>query len=286
MKVLVTGSNGQLGSELQLLSRELPGIEFLFTDLDELDITDRASVENTFSVFKPSWLINCAAYTGVDKAEQEPDKAMLLNAFAPGLLAEIASKQNTRLIHISTDYVFNGKSNKPYCEEDTIGPLDSVYAKSKADGEKNVISKCPSAIVIRTSWLYSAYGNNFVKTIRRVGLEHGELKVVADQVGSPTWAHDLAEAIMNLIELNAEPAVFHFANEGICSWYDFAKAIVELSGIECIVNPTDTVSYPLPSPRPFYSVLDKSKYKAYTRKSIPYWRDSLKKCIALLNEQK
>ena len=286
MKVLVTGSNGQLGNELRLLARLTPEIEFLFTDLDELDITDRSAIENTFSDFKPSWLINCAAYTGVDKAEQEPEKAMLINAFAPGLLAEIASKQNTRLIHISTDYVFDGRSNKPYREEEAIVPLDSVYAKSKADGEKNVISNCPLAIVIRTSWLYSSFGNNFVKTIRRVGLEHGELKVVADQIGSPTWAHDLAEAILNLIELNADAGIFHFANEGICSWYDFANAIVELSGIECIVNPTDTESYPLPSPRPFYSVLDKSKYKAFTRKSIPYWRDSLKKCIALLNEQK
>ncbi|PKP02323.1 MAG: dTDP-4-dehydrorhamnose reductase [Bacteroidetes bacterium HGW-Bacteroidetes-9] len=286
MKVLVTGSNGQLGKELRLLSRKTPEIEFLFTDLEEMDITDRSSVENTFNEFKPSWLINCAAYTGVDKAEQEPEKVILINAFAPGLLASIASQCNSRIIHISTDYVFDGNSSKPYREDHKSVPLESVYAKSKAEGEENVLSNCSSAIIIRTSWLYSWFGNNFVKTIRRVGSEHGELKVVADQIGSPTWARDLAEAIYNLIELNAEPGIYHFANEGICSWYDFAKAIVEFSGIECIVNPTDTESYPLPSPRPFYSVLDKSKYKAFTRKSIPYWRDSLKKCIALLNEQK
>ncbi len=284
MKVLITGSNGQLGNELRLLSQSYPDFEFLFTDLDELDITSEVSVDKIFSEFSPRWVINCAAYTAVDKAEQEPEKAMMINALAPGILAKAANRNKARMIHISTDYVFDGRNFKPYNEADDKNPL-GVYAKSKAAGEENVINYNASSIIIRTSWLYSAFGSNFVKTIRRVGSERGELKVVADQIGSPTWANDLAFAILTLIKTNAEAGLYHFANEGICSWYDFAKAIMEISGIHCKVNPTDTAGYPLPSPRPFYSVFDKSKYIAITQQSIPYWRDSLKKCIALLDEQ-
>lgn len=284
MKILVTGSNGQLGNELKLLAQIHSELEFLFTDLDELDITSEVSVEKTFSEFSPLWVINCAAYTAVDKAEQEPEKAMMINALAPGILAKAASQINARMMHVSTDYVFDGRNYKPYREDDEKNPL-GTYAKSKAAGEESVLKYNASSIIIRTSWLYSAFGSNFVKTIRRVGLERGELKVVADQIGSPTWANDLAFAILTLIQKDAEAGLYHYANEGICSWYDFAKAIIEISGIHCRVNPTDTAGYPLPSPRPFYSVFDKSKYIAITQQTIPYWRDSLKKCIALLDEQ-
>jgi dTDP-4-dehydrorhamnose reductase len=284
MKVLVTGSNGQLGNELKLLAQIHPELEFLYTDLDELDITSEVSVEKTFSEFSPHWVINCAAYTAVDKAEQEPEKAMMINALAPGILAKAASQINARMVHVSTDYVFDGRNYKPYREDDEKNPL-GTYAKSKAAGEESVLKYNASSIIIRTSWLYSAFGSNFVKTIRRVGLERGELKVVADQIGSPTWANDLAFAILALLQKDAEAGLYHYANEGICSWYDFAKAIIEISGIHCRVNPTDTAGYPLPSPRPFYSVFDKSKYIAITQQTIPYWRDSLKKCIALLDEQ-
>lgn len=283
MKVLVTGSNGQLGNELRLLASAHPDLEFLFTDVEELDITSETSVEQIFSEFRPTWVINCAAYTAVDKAEQEQDKAMLINANAAGILAKTATKLNARVIHISTDYVFDGRNYKPYKEDDPKNPL-GIYAQSKAAGEKKILELNASAIIVRTSWLYSAFGSNFVKTIRRVGKERGRLSVVADQVGSPTWANDLAGAILTLINQNAEAGIYHYANEGVCSWYDFAKAIIELSGIQCIVDPTDTAGYPLPSPRPFYSVLDKSKFTISTRQTIPYWRDSLKKCIALPDE--
>jgi len=284
MKVLITGSKGQLGNELNRLSGEYPEIEFLFTDFEELDITSQASVNKLFSEYLPAWIVNCAAYTAVDKAEQEAEKAMMLNAEAPGILAIEAAKVNARLIHISTDYVFDGRNHQPYRIDDIKNPL-GIYARSKALGEDNVSKNCTSAIIIRTSWLYSQFGANFVKTIRKVGKERGELKVVADQIGSPTWAHDLAIAILNLIRIDAEPGIFHFADSGVCSWFDFAKAIIEFSEINCEVSATDTAGYPLPSPRPFYSVLDKSRYMLTTGQSIPYWRDSLKKCIALLNEQ-
>ncbi len=283
-KILVTGSNGQLGSEFRLLAATHPKIEFLFTDVDELNITHPDKVQDTMRLFKPQWLINCAAYTSVDKAELEPELAFLLNAEAPGILAKAAQETGARMVHVSTDYVFDGRNYKPYDEEDAVNPLGQ-YAQSKAKGEQNVLSYCEKAIVIRTAWLYSTFGANFVKTIRRVGKNHGELKVVADQVGSPTWAYDLAEAILLLIQLNAEPGIIHFSNEGACSWYDFACAIVEFSAMDAQVKPTDTTGYPLPSPRPYYSLLNKSKYSHITKQCAPYWRDSLKKCIALLDEQ-
>lgn len=283
-KILVTGSNGQLGNEIKLLSNALPDTEFLFTDFQELDITDLRAVKQTVTNFKPNWIINCAAYTAVDKAELEPEKAKMLNAVAPGYLAEASTDSGARMIHISTDYVFDGRNYKPYKEDHTKNAA-GIYAKSKSEGEDNVMKYCASAIIIRTSWLYSAYGANFVKTIRRVGKGKGSLNVVADQIGSPTWAHDLAFTVLKLIGMDADAGIYHYSNEGVCSWYDFAQAIIELSEIKCEVKPTDTAGYPLPSPRPFYSVLDKSKISNLTGQSIPYWRDSLKKCIALLNEQ-
>jgi len=283
-KILITGSNGQLGNELKLLSEHLPEMEFLFTDYQELDITDPAAIRSIMNNFNPDWVVNCAAYTAVDKAEQEPQKVMLLNAAAPGFLAEGCSETGARMIHISSDYVFDGKNFRPY-REDHIKKPSGVYARSKSEGEDIVLGLCKSAIIVRTSWLYSTFGGNFVKTIRRVAKEKDEIKVVADQIGSPTWACDLAGAIVTLIGKNAEPGIIHYSNEGVCSWFDFARAIVEISGLECTVNPTDTAGYPLPSPRPYYSVFDKKKFVTLTGQTIPYWRDSLKKCIALLNEQ-
>ena len=284
MKILVTGSKGQLGNELQLMAANLPEHEFIFTDYQELDITSHDLVNRFVQETRPDRIINCAAYTSVDKAETEPEAAYRLNAGGPGYLAAAAASHGARMIHISSDYVFNGRNYKPYLETDAVEPA-GVYAKSKALGENNVMNAAPGSIIIRTSWLYSAHGQNFVKTILRVGKEKGLLKVVADQIGSPTWAYDLANAILNLIDKNADGGIYHFSNEGVCSWYDFARTIIELSGIQCKVVPTDTAGYPLPAPRPYYSVLDKSKYAAITHCAVPWWYESLKKCLALLNEQ-
>lgn len=283
MKLLVTGSNGQLGSELRLIAKNNPTHEFIFTDYQELDITKAEEVDRFIQELKPDYLINCAAYTAVDKAEQEQETAMKLNAGAVEILAKASISYAFRLIHISTDYVFDGKNHRPYTTEDQANPT-GLYAKSKALGEKVALIN-PANIVIRTSWLYSAYGHNFVKTIRKAGKERGMLRVVADQIGSPTWAADLATAILKMIEFDVAGGIYHYTNEGVCSWYDFATAIVELSEIKCKVDPTDTAGYPLPAPRPFYSVLDKSKYATIVGEHPPYWRESLKKCIALLNEQ-
>lgn len=282
MRILVTGSNGQLGNELKQLSNQ--GHEFLFTDFLELDITQQVMIDGVCKEFAPHQIINCAAYTNVDRAEQEPGVAFSLNGDGPALLALGAKKCGARLLHVSTDYVFSGKNYKPYVEEDVPDPA-GVYARSKAAGEIKVLENNPESLIVRTSWLYSAYGHNFVKTIRKAGRNHGELKVVADQIGTPTWGHDLAKALLLLAELGNQSGIVHFSNQGVCSWYDFALAIVEFSGIDTRVCPTDTEGYPLPSPRPYYSVLNKNKYELLTRTSIPHWRQSLKKCIKILDEQ-
>jgi dTDP-4-dehydrorhamnose reductase len=226
-------------------------------------------------------IINCAAYTAVDKAEQEDNLAFLINASAVGILARVASKYNALLIHISTDYVFDGKGYKPYMEEDPTNPV-SLYAKSKHAGERQVQSYSNRALIIRTSWLYSEFGNNFVKTMMKYGKERGQLNVVFDQTGTPTYARDLAKAILDII--TKKPAingveVFHYSNEGVTSWYDFALAIIEFSGITCKIIPIETKDYPLPAVRPFYSVFNKAKIKQRFNIEIPYWKDSLKVCI-------
>jgi dTDP-4-dehydrorhamnose reductase len=283
IKVLVTGSNGQLGSQLQNERLSYPDVEFMYTDLQEMDITNVEAVESIFSSFKPDWLINCAGYTAVDKAEAEPEKAMLLNANAPAMLALTCTRHGARMIHVSTDYVFDGKGYMPYSENYPKNP-QGVYAKTKSLGEDMVISNDPNSIVVRTSWLYSIYGGNFVKTVLRLAREKGTMKIVSDQVGTPTWTGDLANALMIMVTSSFKPGVYHYSNEGVCSWYDFAKAIAEIKAINCTINPTDTQGYPLPAPRPYYSVLDKSKFKNTSRNTIPYWRDSLKQCLQLLNE--
>jgi dTDP-4-dehydrorhamnose reductase len=284
MKILVTGSNGQLGQELQTLSTQYSGWKFIFTDIAELDITSEPAIATLVSMEKPDVIINCAAYTAVDKAEQEDDLAFLINAKAVGNLARTADKYNALLIHISTDYVFDGKGYKPYVEDDPTNPV-SLYAKSKHSGEQQVQSYAGNALIIRTSWLYSEFGNNFVKTMMGYGKARGQLNVVFDQTGSPTYARDLAKAILDILQKQQVfhgVEVFHYSNEGVTSWYDFAKAIIELSGIGCKINPIETKDYPLPAVRPFYSVFNKFKIKQRYQIEIPYWRDSLKECIEKL----
>jgi dTDP-4-dehydrorhamnose reductase len=287
MKILITGSNGQLGREMQELAVDFPQYSFLFTDVDELDITNEGKVNDYFLDNKPDVVINCAAYTAVDKAETEESPAYLVNATAVGILARASASSKALLIHISTDYVFDGKAFCPYKETERTNPV-SVYARTKFAGEIAVKENAGQALIMRTSWLYSAFGNNFVKTMLKYGKERGLLNVVSDQVGTPTYARDLAETILTIIPLALENSgieVYHYSNEGVASWYDFAKAIIEMSGIECRINPIGTKDYPLPAARPFYSVLDKSKLKEKFAIEIPYWRDSVKHCIHRLAEK-
>ena len=281
MKILVTGSNGQLGNELRSLVQDYPGNTFIFTDIEELDITRADKVNDFFKLNHPDVLINCAAYTAVDKAEKETDMAMLINAKATGILANACNLYGTVLFHISTDYVFDGKGFIPYTEEDKPDPV-SVYAKSKYFGELEIMQLAGRAVIIRTSWLYSEFGNNFVKTILKYGRERGILNVIYDQIGAPTYAKDLARVILgSLSYVNTINGVelFHFANEGVTSWFDFAKAIVEMAGIDCRINAIETKDYPLPAVRPNYSVFNKSRIKQRFDLEIPYWRDSLRECL-------
>jgi dTDP-4-dehydrorhamnose reductase len=284
IKILVTGSKGQLGNELQRIQSSFPDFSFHFTDLPELDITSESEVEKALEDIKPDWLINCAGYTAVDKAETDANAAMLINSVAPGILARLCAKHSVRIVHISTDYVFEGYGYRPISESDPKKP-NGVYAVSKSEGEDNVLANHPNPIVIRTSWLYSEFGNNFVKTVLRLAREKGSMRMVYDQVGTPTWAGDLAIAIMKLITLNAKEGYYHYSNEGVCSWYDFAVAICKIKGINCPITPILTWEYKTAAPRPCFSVLDKSYFKETTGMTIPHWLDSLKKCLDQLDEQ-
>jgi len=284
MNILVTGAKGQLGNELKLLGKEYPAYTLNFTDIEELDITDPVAVSKFFDTHHPEVVINCAAYTAVDKAEQEPDLAMKINALAVANLSDACSKTNSLLFHISSDYVFNGKNFRPYIETDQPDPVSS-YAKSKSAGEKEMLRHCKNGVILRTSWLYSSFGNNFVKTILRHSKEKKTLNIVFDQIGCPTYARDLAGTILKIIpELRDQKGVeiFHYANEGVASWYDFAKRITEFAGYNIKINPIETAEYPLPASRPFYSVLNKSKIKSRFAIEIPYWKDSLEECLKKL----
>jgi dTDP-4-dehydrorhamnose reductase len=286
--ILVTGSNGQLGSEIKALKDLYPGFQFLFHDVDTLNITDYMELQNFFQLVQPHFLINCAAYTAVDKAESESEKAYLINATAIKYLSDLSKQFNYKIIHVSTDYVFDGTSSMPYKEDDKTNP-QSVYGKSKLEGEQYLYGNS-NAIIIRTSWLYSIYGNNFVKNMRRYAAEKPELRVVFDQIGCPTNAADLAEAILTIINEvsiganSFESGVYHYSNEGVCSWYDFTKEIVHQSGSTCKVYPIETKDYPLPARRPEYSVFNKAKIKETYKIEIPWWKDSLHKCILSLNK--
>jgi dTDP-4-dehydrorhamnose reductase len=287
LNVLVTGSHGQLGSEIKALSSHY-AYEFFFTDREELDISDKTKIEIFCKENAIDVIINCAAYTAVDKAEDEEEIADAVNRQAVRYLAEISKAYSIKLIHISTDYVFDGTNFKPYTEIDRPGP-NNVYGQTKLAGEKAMISVNPAgSIIIRTSWLYSGYGSNFVKTMLRLGKERDRLGVVFDQVGTPTYARDLAEAVLQILNVDTtrDPVeIYHYSNEGVCSWYDLAKAIFEISGIQCEVNPIETVEYPTPAARPSYSLLNKSKIKKEYNIAIPYWRDSLKECLEKMGER-
>ena len=279
--VLVTGANGQLGSELRLLSGKADDYAWTFVDRSALDIADTQAIENYFAAKAFDAIINCAAYTAVDKAESEPAAADAVNHKAVETMARIAKTKGFSLIHISTDYVFNGSNFKPYTEHEPTNP-QSVYGHTKLDGEASMLAiNPPASAIIRTSWVYSEFGNNFVKTMRRLGRERHELGVIFDQVGTPTYARDLAQAILQILpQLRGKGTeVYHYSDEGVCSWYDFAKAIFELSGIECKVNPIETKDYPTPAARPHYSLLSKAKIKNAFGLAIPYWRESLRECI-------
>ncbi len=284
-KILITGANGQLGNEMKVLFSDYSQFEFFPTDVAELDLCDRQAIDDFIKANKIDYIVNCAAYTAVDKAEDEIDLCYKINRDAVGNLAKAASGK-AKIIHVSTDYVFDGQGKEPYKETDATHP-QSVYGKSKREGEEVLLKNCRESITIRTAWLYSSFGNNFVKTMIRLGKERDSLNVVADQIGTPTYAADLAKAIMNIIVFDTEkqlfPAgIYHYSNEGICTWYDFTLKIHELAGITtCKVNPITTDQYPTKAARPMYSVLDKTKIKETFKLQIPQWEESLDKCINL-----
>ena len=282
MNILITGSNGQLGNEMRVLSAAHPAHNYFFTDIEELDITDKQAVAAYVAANSIDLIVNCAAYTNVDKAEEDEATALRINADALVVLGSMG----VRVIHISTDYVFSGDEHLPCRETDPIAPR-TAYGRTKYEGEKKLLAVCPDAVILRTAWLYSSFGNNFVKTMIRLGQERNELGVVFDQIGTPTYAADLAEAIFTVIEAKVwQPGIYHFTNEGVCSWYDFTIAIHQIyGGIDCHVRPILSEEYPYKTPRPHYSVLDKGKFKKTFNVEIPYWTDGLKRCIRKLKEE-
>lgn len=279
MNILVTGANGQLGNEMQVLARENLQHTYFFTDVQELDICDEQAVYAYVSEHKINIIVNCAAYTAVDKAEDNVELCDKLNNIAPGYLARAAQANGAAMIQVSTDYVFDGTAHIPYTEEEPTCPA-SVYGSTKLAGAQNGVDHCEKAMVIRTAWLYSIYGNNFVKTMIRLGQERDSLGVIFDQIGTPTYANDLAQAIFAAINKGVVRGIYHFSDEGVCSWYDFTVAIHRLAGIaSCKVKPLHTADYPAKAPRPHYSVLDKTKIKDTFGIEIPHWEESLKRCI-------
>ena len=281
--ILITGANGQLGNEMRLLSSENNQYNYFFTDVQELDICDEQAIQTFVTENQIDVIVNCAAYTAVDKAEDNADLCRKLNAVAPGYLAKAAESRGAAMIQVSTDYVFNGTNHIPYTEEEPTCPA-SVYGNTKLEGAQNVMSNCSKAIVIRTAWLYSTFGNNFVKTMIRLGKERESLGVVFDQIGTPTYARDLAKAIYAAINKGIVPGIYHFSDEGVCSWYDFTLAIHRIAGINtCKVSPLHTADYPAKAARPHYSVLDKTKIKKTFDIEIPHWEVSLQECINDIN---
>jgi dTDP-4-dehydrorhamnose reductase len=284
-KVLVTGSKGQLGSELKdLVSDE----NFYFTDRDTLDIADKEAVENFCKENSIDTIINCAAYTAVDKAEEDVENAEKINHLAVKYLAEVAKENGIKLVHVSTDYVFDGENFKPYVESDATNP-NGVYGSTKLAGEEAIKKVNPhNTIIIRTSWVYSSFGANFVKTMLRLGKERDALGVIFDQVGTPTYAKDLAQAILDILpKIKSETVeIYNYSNEGVLSWYDFAKEIMKMAKIACKVNPIETKAYPTPAKRPHYSLLNKAKIKETFNIEVPYWKDGLNDCLRKMGERK
>lgn len=284
MNILVTGCNGQLGNEIQLLEKGNGKHVFFNTDVNELDITDENAINAFVDANNIDGIINCAAYTAVDKAESNEALCHTLNATAPGYLAAAMGKRGGWMVQVSTDYVFDGTKHTPYSETDPTCP-DSVYGRTKLEGEQLVRQHCERAMIVRTAWLYSIFGNNFVKTMIRLGKEKTELGVIFDQIGTPTYARDLAVSIMTAVEKGIIPGIYHFSNEGVTSWYDFTKAIHRIASISgCHVRPIHTEEYPTPARRPHYSVLDKTKIKATYNIEVPYWEESLAECISKLDK--
>ena len=287
MNILVTGSNGQLGNEMRIVSEQLKQHTFFFTDVAELDITDKVAVNEFFKQNAPDIVVNCAAYTDVNRAESDLEKAELINATAPKILAECCKANGTKFIHVSTDYVFDGSAHLPYKETDKENPV-SAYGTTKYHGEQNIVASGCEYVIIRTCWLYSSFGKNFVKTMATLGATKEELGVVFDQVGTPTYAADLANAIATIIAKTAQDpsafvkGIYHFSNEGVCSWYDFTVAIMGLYNLNCRIKPLHTDEYPTPANRPAYSVLDKTKIKNTFGITIPHWYESLKVCVKKL----
>lgn len=295
--IIVSGKNGQVGKELQGIAASFANAEFIFTGKEQLNIEDEGLVKTTFEKYSPSWFINCAAYTAVDKAETEQETAYKINAEAVGIIARYCHQFKTKLLHISTDYVFDGRANEPYTEDAQTNPVN-YYGYTKWLGEQLAVNNNPETIIIRTSWVYSSYGNNFVKTMLRLMHERKEINVVNDQFGSPTYARDLAEAVLAIVnsewsmvnkpaithseEQSTASNIFNLSNEGIISWYDFAVAIKEIKKLECIVHPIPTTSYPTPAKRPAYSGLDKSKISGMFNIQLKNWKKSLDDCLQLL----
>lgn len=285
MNILITGCNGQLGNEMQLLEKVNTQHQYFNTDVAQLDITNPEAIEEFVNNNAIDIIVNCAAFTAVDKAESSQELCHLLNAKAPEYLAAAVAKRGGYLVQVSTDYVFDGTNHTPYTEDEATCP-NSVYGSTKLEGEKLAMAACANTMIIRTAWLYSTFGNNFVKTMIRLGQEKPELGVIFDQVGTPTYAGDLAAAIMAAINNGIVPGIYHFSNEGVISWYDFTKAIHRIAGItSCHVKPLHTTEYPTPAARPHYSVLDKTKIKQTYGIEIPYWEESLEKCVAKLLAQ-
>jgi dTDP-4-dehydrorhamnose reductase len=291
MRVLITGSNGQLGSEIKELATKYKKVDLIFKDLPELDICNFQVLRAFIIDNNINAVINCAAYTAVDQAEEDAEIVEQVNAKGVLNLVNALKKVDGKLIHISTDYVFDGNSFLPYQESDEINPI-GVYGNTKRNGELAVINSDIDGIVIRTSWLYSAYGNNFLKTMLKLGHERDELGVIFDQVGTPTNASDLAKICLDILHnessenISTKGKTYHYSNEGVTSWYDFATAIMELGSLDCKVRPIETKDYPTPAKRPHFSVLNKSKIKNDFKIEIPYWRDSLAKCILKLKKNK
>lgn len=284
MKILVTGANGQLGRELHDVLEEMrPGIT-TYTDVKDLDITDIKALASFVERGDFSHIINCAAFTNVDLAESEQALCLKINRDAVKNIASVAADMGVKVVHVSTDYVFDGKSYRPYRESDKVNPLSS-YGTSKRKGEMVLLSMCPESVIIRTAWLYSPHGHNFVKTMLKLGRERKELNVVFDQIGTPTYARDLAEAIATVVFARQwMPGIYHFTDEGVCSWYDFTKSIHRIAGITtCNVHPILSEDYPTPAPRPNYSVLDKTLIKKTFGITIPHWEESLVKCMARID---
>ena len=286
-KILVTGSNGQLGSEIRELSKDY-NYTFYFTDRETLDISNESDIKKFIESNNINTIINCAAYTAVDKAESDEKSANSINHLAVKYLAQISKEKNIKFIHVSTDYVFNGEAFKPYLENDTVNP-NGIYGKTKLEGEKAMQAVNPSnSIIIRTSWVYSSFGTNFVKTMLQLGKERESLGVIFDQVGTPTYARDLGKAILDILpSIKSENvSIYNYSNEGVLSWYDFSKEIMRMAKLDCKVNPIETSAYPTPAIRPHYSLLNKSKIKEKFGINIPYWKDSLDDCLKIMGERK